>query len=152
MAQYRYRKGVIPIKKLFDLIKRLYNMTSLRYIASSGIAFIIDYALLLMLEGLFGELYLAMEIAAILAWIVSSQTNFWINRLWVFKSDGRILPELGGYYGLAGVSFAIKTFVLLEIMTRLLAIPLYIAKPVAEVVMFAINYIVQKKLIFKKKH
>ncbi len=126
-------------------------MTSLRYIASSGVAFIIDYALLLLLEWAFGELPLAMEIAAILAWIISSQTNFWINRLWVFKSRGKVLPELGGYYSLAGVSFVIKTFVLLEIMTRALSIPLYIAKPIAEVIMFAVNYIVQKKLIFKRK-
>lgn len=150
MAQYRERSD--SVNKLFSLIKKLYNMTSLRYIASSGIAFIIDYALLLLVEYVLGDLPLAMEIAAIVAWIISSQTNFWINRLWVFKSEGKILPELGGYYSLAGFSFVIKTFVLLEIMCRALSIPLAIAKPIAEVIMFAVNYLVQKKVIFKKRN
>ncbi len=62
-----------------------------------------------------------------------------------------MLHELGGYYGLAGISFVVKTFVLIEIMTRALHIPLYISKPIAEVVMFAVNYLVQKKIIFKKR-
>ncbi len=70
------------MSKLIDLIKKLYNMTSLRYIASSGIAFIIDYALLLALDYAFGDLPVAMEIAAIIARVISSKTNFWLNRFW----------------------------------------------------------------------
>lgn len=139
------------MEKLKKLIIRLYNMTSLRYIASSGIAFIIDYALHLTLESAFSGFALALEVGAVIAWAVSSQTNFWINRKWVFRSDKAVLPELGGYYGLAGFSFVIKTFVLLELMCRVLMIPLFIAKPIGEVVMFAFNYLVQKKLIFKRK-
>ena len=120
-------------EKIKELIIKLYNMQALRYIASSGIAFIIDYALLLVLEATFGGITLAMEVAAILAWLVSSQINFWINRVWVFGSKKNPLPELGGYYALAAVSFSIKTFVLLELMVRVLNIPLIISKPIAEV-------------------
>lgn len=139
------------MKKLKDLIIRLYNMTSLRYIASSGIAFVIDYVLHLALDNAFSAFALSLEIAAVIAWIFSSQTNFWLNRLWVFRSKKAFLPELGGYYALAGFSFAVKTFVLLEIMCRVLKIPLFVAKPIGEVLMFAFNYLVQKKIIFKKK-
>jgi len=139
------------MKKLKDLMIRLYNMTSLRYVVSSGVAFVIDYVLHLALERAFSSFALALEVAAVVAWIFSSQTNFWLNRRWVFRSQKAILPELGGYYTLAGFSFAIKTFVLLELMCRVLQIPLFIAKPIGEVVMFAFNYLVQKKLIFKKK-
>ncbi len=138
--------------RIRTLIIKLYNMQALRYIASSGIAFIIDYALLLAIEGLLGELALAMEIAAIVAWIISSQINFWINRVWVFGSKKSPLPELGGYYALAAVSFSVKTFILLELMVRVLFIPLAIAKPVAEVIMFAVNYVIQKMIIFKKNN
>lgn len=151
MAQYICPKGGRTMKKIKSLIIKLYNMTPLRYIASSGIAFIIDYALLLGLEHILSNVSASMEIAAVIAWAVSSQTNFWLNRLWVFNSDKRVLPELGGYYALAGTSFAIKTFVLLELMCRVMNIPLAIAKPIAEVVMFAVNYAVQKLMIFKKK-
>lgn len=139
------------MKKIMCLVKEFLNATTLKYIISSVVAFVIDYALLLILEASFSRLLLSMELAQAIAWIVSSQTNFWINRCWVFKSAKRVTPELLSYYGLAGFSFVVKTFVLLEIMCRLLNIPLWIAKPIAEAVMFAINYIIQKKLIFKKK-
>ena len=143
------------MSSIFSRIKaltvKLYNVQALRYIVSSGIAFVIDYVLLLIIESSLGELSLAMEIAAIAAWIISSQINFWINRVWVFGSKKSPLPELGGYYALAAVSFSVKTFVLLELMVRVLAVPLVIAKPIAEVIMFAVNFIIQKLLIFKKK-
>lgn len=143
------------MSSIFSRIKaltvKLYNVQALRYIVSSGIAFVIDYVLLLIIESSLGELSLAMEIAAIVAWIISSQINFWINRVWVFGSKKSPLPELGGYYALAAVSFSVKTFVLLELMVRVLTVPLVIAKPIAEVIMFAVNFIIQKLLIFKKK-
>ena len=143
------------MSSIFSRIKaltvKLYNVQALRYIVSSGIAFVIDYVLLFIIESALGELSLAMEIAAIVAWIISSQINFWINRVWVFGSKKSPLPELGGYYALAAVSFSVKTFVLLELMVRVLTVPLVIAKPIAEVIMFAVNFIIQKLLIFKKK-
>ncbi len=143
------------MRSIFDSIKaliiKLYNMQALRYIVSSGIAFIIDYILLLAFEALLSDIVIAMELAAILAWLISSQINFWINRTWVFKSKKSPLPELGGYYALAAVSFSVKTFILLELMVRVLSIPLAIAKPIAEIIMFAANFVVQKLLIFKKK-
>lgn len=143
------------MRSIFDRIKaliiKLYNMQALRYIASSGIAFIIDYILLLAFEALLSDIVIAMELAAILAWLISSQINFWINRTWVFKSKKSPLPELGGYYALAAVSFSVKTFILLELMVRVLSIPLAIAKPIAEIIMFAANFVVQKLLIFKKR-
>ena len=143
------------MSSIFSRIKaltvKLYNVQALRYIVSSGIAFVIDYVLLVIIESALGELSLAMEIAAIAAWIISSQINFWINRGWVFGSKKSPLPELGGYYALAAVSFSVKTFVLLELMVRVLTVPLVIAKPIAEVIMFAVNFIIQKLLIFKKK-
>ena len=138
------------MEKIKPLVIKLYNLQALRYIVSSGIAFLIDYVLILLFESLFGGFVLALEVAAIAAWLISSQVNFWINRVWVFKSNKPFLPELGGYYTLAAVSFSVKTFILLELMVRLLSIPLAIAKPIAEVVMFAVNFIVQKVLIFKK--
>lgn len=136
-----------------ELTKKLLGAQSIRYIISSVIAFIVDYVVLLLLEKLFSGLglSLAMELAALLSFAVSSQINFHINRLWVFKSNKSVLAEMGGYYGLAIVSFSVKTFVLLELFVRVLKLPTWIAKPIAEAVMFIVNYFVQKKIIFKKK-
>ena len=125
----------------------------LKYIFSSVVAFAVDYVLLLLLNNLLGGIFpkLSMEIAALLAWLTSSITNFTINRSFVFRSKARIWTALGEYYGLAAVVFLLKTYVLLELLTRVLSIPLGIAKPIAEVVFFIMNYFIQKKLIFKKR-
>lgn len=140
------------MKALGEIIKKLWHTPSVRYLASSCIAFAADYTVLLAAESLLSQkLPLAMELSAIIAFAISSQINFWINRCWVFESKKSPLPELGGYYSLALVSFSLKTFVLLELFVRVFRIPLAISKPIAEAVMFAVNYLVQKKLIFRRK-
>ncbi len=129
---------------------RLLEKRPVRYFISSCIAFAVDYLLLLALERLFSGWTLAMEAAATIAFLCSSQINFHINRLWVFKSEKSVIAQMGGYYGLAAVSFVVKTFVIMELLVRALGAPTWIAKPVAEAVMFVFNYIVQKTLIFRK--
>ena len=135
-----------------EKLKKLLTAQPVRYLISSCAAFAADYAILLVLEPLLsGTTFFSMELAAAVSFAVSSQLNFWTNRLWVFKSKKSPLPELGGYYSLALVSFSVKTFLLLELLVRALRLPLFISKPIAEAVMFTVNYIVQKKLIFRRK-
>lgn len=140
-------------KSLSELIKKLAEAKSVKYLISSVICFVIDYTILLLLEKLFKGLglTLAMEAAAVISFAISSQVNFHINRLWVFKSNKSVLAEMGGYYSLALVSFSIRTFVLMELFVRVMKLPVWIAKPIAEVAIFVVNYFVQKKIIFKKK-
>lgn len=121
----------------------------LKYLFSSGVAFGIDYVLLLVFER---SLPVAsLELGALLAWIVSSLTNFFINRNFVFKSDAPLKKALPEYYALAGVVFILKTYVVLELMTRFVGIPLEYAKPVAEVIFFVSNFLFQKVYIFGKR-
>lgn len=140
------------MEKLKSLISKFLSVQSFRYLISSCIAFAADYIMLLLLDSVFsGATVFSMEISAIIAFAVSSQINFWINRKWVFKSDKSPLPELGGYYSLALVSFSMKIFVFMEIMVRLLKFPIAVARPIAEVSMFAVNYLVQKTFIFRRR-
>ena len=140
------------MKKLREMVEKLLAAQTVRYLISSCLAFAVEYVVLLVLNALLGGVtVLSMELAAVIAFILGSQLNFWVNRVWVFRSDKAVLPELGGYYSLAAVSFSIKTFVLMELMVRVMSLPLFIAKPIAEVVMFAVNYFVQKTLIFRRK-
>jgi len=152
----------VPLEKkrrvgLFKLISRWWSLFLsshiLKYIFSSAVAFLVDYVLIMLFENILGGISpnLSMEIAALPAWIVSSATNFTLNRSFVFRSKAPIIPALGEYYGLAVVVFLLKTYVILEILTRLLFLPLGIAKPISEVLFFAANYFIQKKLIFKKR-
>lgn len=147
------RKGMCqhPVRDIYRFCMAVFLASrSLKYLFSSGVAFVIDYVLLILLDRIlpFGA---SMELAAPCAWIVSSLTNFFLNRNFVFRSGESLAVALSEYYGLAGVVFLLKTYVLLEIMTRLLHIPLTIAKLAAEVVFFVSNYFIQKKFIFKRK-
>ncbi len=121
----------------------------LKYLISSGAAFIIDYVLLLFLDALLPVA--SMELGALCAWCVSSLTNFFLNRNFVFSSNVPLRVALPEYYGLAGVVFVLKTYVVLELLTRLIGIPLKYAKLIAEVLFFVSNYFIQKLFIFRKK-
>ncbi len=121
----------------------------LKYLISSGAAFIIDYVLLLFLDALLPVA--SMELGALCAWCVSSFTNFFLNRNFVFSSNVPLRVALPEYYGLAGVVFVLKTYVVLELLTRLIGIPLKYAKLIAEVLFFVSNYFIQKLFIFRKK-
>ncbi len=140
-------------RSLISLIREYFSVFiashSLKYLFSSVVAFIIDYALLLILSSVIPVA--SLEIGALIAWCVSSLTNFFLNRSFVFCSSVPIPKAMAEYYSLAGVVFVLKTYVLLEVMTRLIKIPLGIAKPIAEVVFYVCNYFVQKKLIFKRR-
>ena len=122
----------------------------LKYLFSSCLAFAIDYGIHLYLDSAI-PLAASMEIGAFLAWCISSITNFFVNRNFVFHSSAPLKPALPEYYSLAVVVHLLKSYVILEILTRVLRIPLYFAKPIAEVVLFAGNYLIQKKFIFRKK-
>lgn len=131
------------------LIRYFLESQSLKYIFSSCVAFAIDYIILLILDAVLPVA--SMEIGAAVAWVCSSLTNFFINRNFVFRSSTPLKIALPEYYGLATVVFLLKTYVLLELLTRVIGIPLKFAKPVAEVVFFIFNYFIQKKFIFKHK-
>lgn len=140
------------MEKLKTLIGKFLSVQSVRYLISSCIAFAADYAVLLLLNAVFSSATVfSMEISSAIAFTISSQINFWINRKWVFRSKKSPLPELGGYYSLALFSFSVKTFVFMEILVRLIKLPLAVARPIAEVVMFAVNYFVQNKIIFRRR-
>ncbi len=125
---------------------------SLKYLFSSCVAFVIDFAVLLGLNQLLkGVMLGSMEISAAIAWVFSSLTNFFINRNFVFRSSTPLRVALPEYYGLAGVVFLLKTYVLLELLCRAVHLNLEIAKPLAEIIFYTINYFIQKTFIFKKK-
>lgn len=122
----------------------------LKYLFSSGVAFVIDYILLLVIDDILPGVA-SMEIGAFCAWCVSSMTNFLLNRYFVFGSGSSFVHDFLEYYSLAGIVFLLKSYVALELLTRIIGMPLKFAKPVVEVVFFISNYLIQKYFIFKIK-
>lgn len=124
---------------------------SLKFLLSSGIAFIIDTLLLTLLAPILPwQSAVSVAVAQTVAWFVSSMTNFLINQKIVFRAKGGTLVAMGQYYSLAiGVYFGKQ--LLLFVFHSLLKLPLLLAKLICEVVFFVSNYFIQKKLIFRRK-
>lgn len=142
-----------------DRIKILLSIPSIRYTASSLFAFGIEYAMLLI--SLFvwrvalpdywiGETG-ARNIMMPVAWLISSNVNFFVNRSVVFHSGEPVLPAYLKYFILALPVFLIKSFGLVNLLVEYTPLPLWIAYPAAQTAMFVVTYIFQKKLVFKMK-
>lgn len=124
---------------------------SLKFLISSMIALLIDTTLLMLIAPLLPwEEAINEVVAQTAAWIVSSLTNFNINRRLVFRAKGGTLAALGQYYSLA-VFVMLGKQGLLFVFSTLLSLPLLLSKIVCEVSFFFLNYFVQKKLIFSRK-
>ncbi len=122
----------------------------LKYVFSSGVAFLIDFSVFVLLNKYLNIGFLKSEICIGVAWIISSLINFTINRSFVFKSSVHVGKALIEYYSLAGIVFLLKAL-LFELFMRVLHIPEIISKLIAEVIFFTSNYFIQKFFIFKKK-
>ncbi|MGN1081574.1 MAG: GtrA family protein [Acutalibacteraceae bacterium] len=124
----------------------------LKYVMSSFTAFLIDYAAVLLFTGLFLKFDLgrsaAVSAAAVAARIISSFVNFIINRNLVFKNHENPLKTALKFYAL--VAFILLLNIgLLNITNVWLHIPLWIAKIIVELTLFVLNYVIQRKVVFK---
>jgi putative flippase GtrA len=143
-----WKKGGFRFHPVVDTVRVYWAIfmesRTLKYVFSSGAAFLIDYIIFGILLKVFTVLFTALPFpieawsylpATIGAWIVSSLTNFFMNRSFVFRSNVPIKIALPEYYGLAAVVFLMKTLIL-TLMIKVFRIPEMIAKLVAEVVFF----------------
>ncbi len=138
-----------PLKDSARIYKCLFKhagLTLLKFTASSFIAFLIDYFGFLLLHNPIGEVA-----ANIVSRIISATVNFVINKEVVFKSKEKAWKAALKYTILAVAVLAVDTIILKVIMLDWLNIPEWIAKPITEIVMFFINYPMQRKFVYKKQ-
>lgn len=115
----------------------------LKFSASSLIGFCVDYAMYCLLFGITGK----PEISNIAARVVSASVNYTLNRKMVFKSKASVWKSALQYFALAAGILACNTL-LLKLLTSL-GVNAYLAKIPVEIVMFAVSWLVQHRLIFK---
>lgn len=123
-----------------------------KFILSSMLAFSIDYVAVLLFNAFFASINFgdaaAVTLAAVGARIISSFINFIINRNIVFKSHESPAKSAVKYYALVTVILGLN-ILLLNLTNVMLGIPLWIAKILVEVSLFFVNYILQRKIVFK---
>ena len=130
----------------------------LKFCASSLLAFIIDYVLVL----LFNAVLIALPqtrglpakskllITVVCARVISATVNFFVNNKVVFKGNESLGKAAVKYASLALCILAVN-YALMHLLNIVWAWPLALAKIVVEVLLFCVNFVVQGKFVFRKQ-
>ena len=129
----------------FDTVRDSYRIYKeiLKFSGSSLISFCVDYSLYCLFLALSGQIVFS----NIFARIISASVNYTLNRRVVFQSKVSILRSVLQYIALALFIIAVNTCIL-KALTNV-GFNRYLIKIPVEVLMFALSWFVQHKIIFK---
>lgn len=117
----------------------------IKFSASSMLCGLIDFIMLFICKGISDNLLFSV----IFARVISSLCNYFLNKHLVFiKKEGRTLHSLLQYYMLV-VLVLTCNYLLLSFLNETIEIPLFFSKLITELVLFAVSYTVQRRVIFK---
>jgi len=140
------------MNKILNLIKK--HFVFIKYIFSAGISFALDLSLFTVFSFLLKQSIgnSAIFVATVLARIISSFINYLINRNTVFNNNDKRMDKvtLIKYYTLVVIQMFVSATVVSTLYNAFSIYEVFIKIPV-EVVLFLINYFVQKKFIFNDK-
>jgi len=140
------------MNKILNLIKK--HFVFIKYIFSAGISFVLDLSLFTLFSFLLKQSIgnSGIFVATILARIISSFINYLINRNTVFNNNGSGMDRvtLIKYYTLVVIQMFVSATAVSALYNAFSIYEVFIKIPV-EVVLFLINYFVQKKFIFNDK-
>lgn len=124
----------------------------LKFIAASLSSSVIDLGIFtlgtLLLKDMFPGYYII--ISTVIARVISSLYNFFVNRQGVFKSDENLTATMVKYYILAVVQMALSALGVWGIF-RLLGGNETLIKVVVDCFLFVISFQIQREWVFKKK-
>lgn len=121
----------------------------LKFALSSFSSFILDYILFAVLMMILPHTEVWVIAANVCARVVSAFYNYSMNCRFVFRTN-RQIKTAAGYFALAVFILVINSLVL-SMFVQILHISVYPAKILTECIMFFISWLVQKKIIFRKK-
>ena len=119
----------------------------LKFAASSMLAFVIDAVMVLLMMRITGG---RARLSQTVARIVSATVNFIVNKKVVYQSKQDWLPELVKYTLLAIVNLIINLLVV-EPLSDLMAGRFFLAYLIVQVIMYALNFVLQGKLVYNRK-
>lgn len=125
----------------------------LKYLFSAGSSFFLDLLLFTIFKYLLSMIMqvedtIIIFIATAMARVLSSFYNYIINSRFVFKNKDK--KTIIGYYLLVIAQMIISATVV-SIIDKLLNVNTTIIKFFIDIIIFIVNYIIQKEIIFKKK-
>ena len=153
LAKFRHPVIQIPIETIYEAgnptshFRPLQDSARiwaplLKFAASSGVATVIDYVLVLVLNALTGALFFPV----IAARLVSASVNFAMNRR-VFEATGVPLRRSALRYAALAIAVVAGSYTMLAVLTGI-GIPLWIAKIIADTTMYLVSYSAQSRYVF----
>ena len=153
LAKFRHPVTQIPIETIYEAgnptshFRPLQDSARiwaplLKFAASSGVATIIDYVLVLVLNALTGALFFPV----IAARLVSASVNFAMNRR-VFEATGVPLRRSALRYAALAIAVLAGSYTMLAVLTGI-GMPLWIAKIIADTTMYLVSYSAQSRYVF----
>lgn len=121
-------------------------LTPVKYIFSSGISFVVDQLLFNLLMFILKD-NIFIIISKLIARAISSLLNFLLNSKVVFKNKGK--NAIIKYYLLVVVQALVSSFSIYVLKLILKNIQVGLISIVVDIVIFIVNYFVQKEWIFK---
>ena len=118
----------------------------IKYLFSAGSSFILDNVLFNIFLFFIGQGSLAIFICTTLARIISSIYNYLINSRIVFKNKDK--KTIIGYFILVVIQMIVSA-TLVSLIDKFISVHTGIIKLVVDIIIFVVNYIVQKEVIFK---
>ena len=118
----------------------------IKYLFSAGSSFILDNILFNIFIFFVGPGVVSIYICTTLARVISSIYNYLINSRIVFKNKDK--KTIIGYFILVVVQMFISA-TLVSLIDKFISVNTGIIKVVVDIIIFVVNYIIQKEVIFK---
>ncbi|MBE6551912.1 MAG: glycosyltransferase [Ruminococcaceae bacterium] len=115
----------------------------LKYFTASFASFIIDYILVLVFD-----MYFSLFTSVVAARVISASANFTMNKFLVFNDTKKKTGASLIKYAVLAVAMVFASYGLLYLFRDMLSIPLALAKPIADVILFCASYWIQRRYIF----
>ncbi|MBR2697636.1 MAG: bifunctional glycosyltransferase family 2/GtrA family protein [Clostridia bacterium] len=119
----------------------------LKFAASSMLAFVIDAVMVLIMMAVTGG---QERLSQTVARVVSSTVNFIVNKKVVYESKQDWLPELIKYALLAVANLGVNLLVV-KPLSDLMAGRFFLAYLIVQVIMYALNFVLQGKFVYNRK-
>ena len=118
----------------------------IKYLFSAGSSFILDNILFNIFIFFVGPGVVSIYICTTLARVISSIYNYLINSRIVFKNKDK--KTIIGYFVLVVIQMIVSAS-LVSLIDKFISVNTGIIKVVVDIIIFVVNYIIQKEVIFK---
>ncbi len=115
----------------------------LKYFSASFASFIIDYILVLIFD-----MYFSLFTSVVAARVISASANFTMNKFLVFNDTKKKTGTTLVKYAVLAVAMVFASYGMLYLFRDIFLIPLALAKPIADIILFCASYWIQRRYIF----